>query len=309
MATTRSVHTPLWQPSRLRALLAGVAHPVFFVLNRPSMAWFGDLAYDFALRCNGIAITFAGRQGLTSAEERFLRRYAARFQHGVLLDVGANHGAYTRLLHQIAPSARVFAFEPHPATFAFLRASLADTPDVVLFNQAMGDARGQFTLHDFRFADGSTQASLSRQAVELYSNDIVEHSVACGTIDDFMAETGIERIDFLKIDTEGHDLSVLKGARKALHERRIGMIQFEFIPANIATGATMRGFFELLQGYRISRLCLNGDLRPLADYDVKRCEIYVTQILIATLERPDHDIGECPNPAPPERDTSPPTAR
>jgi len=95
------------------------------------------------------------------------------------------------------------------------------------------------------------------------------------------SQTGIDHIDFLKIDTEGHDLSVLRGARIALRSKKIKMIQFEFIAANIATGATMHQFFEVLQGYRISRLCLNGSLRPFDHYDVKRCEIYVTHNLIA----------------------------
>ncbi len=267
-------------------MLAKAAYPVVFALNRPSLAWFADLLYDVALRCGGIAITFPGRHGLTSAEEHFLVRNKARLRDGVLLDVGANHGACARLLRELAPGARIFAFEPHPATFAALRELMADLPAVTLINQAVGDHPGQLTLYDFRFSDGSTQASLSEAAVALYSDDIVAHAVDCTTIDDFMARSGIERIRFLKIDTEGHDLAVLHGARNALRDRRIDMIQFEFIPANIATGATMHGFFEALAGYRISRLCLNGDLRPLRPYDVKRCEIYVTHNLIATPADP-----------------------
>jgi FkbM family methyltransferase len=247
------------------------------------MAWFGDLLFDFALRCSGIAITFAGREGLTWAEERFLARNKAQLQGGVLLDVGANNGAYSRLLHKLAPTARIIAFEPHPSTFAVLNGLMADLPSVSVINQAVSDKSGRLMLYDFRFSDGSTQASLTENAVRLYSDEIVEHSVDCNTIDGFMAESGIARIDFLKIDTEGHDLAVLKGARNALRNRNIRMIQFEFIPANIATGATMHGFFEVLEGYRISRLCLNGDLRPLEPYDVKRCEIYVTHNLIATV--------------------------
>jgi len=282
MSGTKSVHTKLWQHSRLRALLAKIAYPVFLALNRPSMTWFGNLAYDFALRCNGIAITFSGKSGLTRAEEHFLRRNKTRFQDGVLLDVGANRGDYARLLHKLAPSARVIAFEPHPSTFALLSRLLVDIQPIHLINKAVGDKVGQLKLYDFQFADGSSQASLNEAAIALYSNDIVEHVVDCTTIDDFMAESGINHIDFLKIDTEGHDLSVLRGAKQALRDRRIGMIQFEFIPANIATGATMHGFFEALEGYRISRLCLNGALRSLEPYDVKRCEIYVTHNLIAT---------------------------
>ena len=282
MTAARPVQTSLWQATRWRSLLASLAYPVFLALNRPSMTWLADLIYDFALRCNGIAITFGGREGLTRAEEAFLHRHAEAFQTGVLLDVGANHGAYARMLHKLAPNARVIAFEPHPTTFAALRQFLANTAAITLVNQAMGESAGQLSLFDFGFSDGSTQASLSKSAIALYSDDIVEHKVECTTLDAFMEDRGIDRIAFLKIDTEGHDLAVLKGARRALREGRVDMIQFEFIPANIATGATMHGFFEVLDGYRISRLCLNGDLRPLDRYDVKRCEIYVTQILIAT---------------------------
>jgi FkbM family methyltransferase len=279
-ASTR-VHTELWRPSRLTSILAAVAYPVIFVLNRPSLAWFADVMYDFALRCSGIAITFAGTSGLTRAEERFLQRHKALLQGGTLFDVGANHGAYARMLHNLAPTARVIAFEPHPTTFAVLQDLTRDMRPVSLINKAVGDQVGRLKLYDFRFCDGSTQASLSEAAIGLYSDDIVEHPVECITIDAFMAESGIDRVDLLRIDTEGHDLAVLKGARNALRDRRIKMIQFEFIPANITTGVTMRDFFEVLRGYRINRLCLNGMLRPLERYDVKRCEIYITQNLIA----------------------------
>jgi hypothetical protein len=96
-----------------------------------------------------------------------------------------------------------------------------------------------------------------------------------------MAEAQLDHIDLLKIDTEGHDLAVLIGAEQALRDRKIRMIQFEFIPANIATGVTMHHFFTVLHGYKIGRLCLNGDVNWLTRYDVKRCEIYVTHNLIA----------------------------
>jgi FkbM family methyltransferase len=278
---TSGVRIRKWQPSFTKQLMAKLAYPVILLLNRPSLSGLADLAYDFALRCNGIAITFAGREGLTKAEENFLRRVRDRLQGGVLIDIGANHGAYARMLRRMAPSARVIAFEPHPLTFDHLQRSTVAISGIELVNKALGADSGEFNLYDFREADGSTQASLSEAAVALYSTDIVEHRVCCTTVDEFMAEAELARIDFLKIDTEGHDLSVLKGARYALREKRIGMIQFEFVPANIATGVSMRDFFEVLSGYRIGRLCLNGALRPLDSYDVKRCEIYVTQNLIA----------------------------
>jgi FkbM family methyltransferase len=199
----------------------------------------------------------------------------------VLLDIGANHGAYAYVLAKLAPDARIFAFEPHPATFGLLASRMKPLPGVQTINRAVADKTGQLKLYDFRLEDGSTQASLSESAIALYSSDIVEHTVECTTIDTFMAEYGLDHVDLLKIDTEGHDLSVLMGAQKALSDRKIGMIQFEFIPANIATSVTMHRFFEVLRDYRIGRLCLNGTVRWLDHYDVKRCEIYVTHNLIA----------------------------
>ena len=117
----------------------------------------------------------------------------------------------------------------------------------------------------------------------LFSNDIVEHSTRCTTLDDFIKEQGIDTVTLLKIDTEGYDLNVLKGAVQAIAERRLHAIQFEFIPANIATHVSMRDFFDALPGYDLYRQCMNGDLLPLHHYDVKRCEIYVTHNIVALL--------------------------
>ncbi|WP_301588925.1 FkbM family methyltransferase [Sabulicella glaciei] len=244
------------------------------------MAWFGRAAYDFALRCNGIAINFRGRHGLSAAEEAFLARIAPEIGDGTVLDVGANTGAYAVALRRLAPLARILAFEPHPATRAVLEERLAGT-GVEIQAAALGDTRGRARLFDFATADGSTQASLSRDSVALYEEEVVEHAVAATTLDHFLDANGIGTVAFLKVDTEGHDLHVLRGARESIARQRFRVIQFEFIGANIATGVTMRDFFDALPGYRIARLCLNGSEMPLDPYGVKRCEIFVNHNLIA----------------------------
>lgn len=277
---TPAIRTARWQPSRLRRLLGQAAYPLIRLINRPTLAWLGRGLYDFALRCNGIAINFPGRHGLSQPEEAFLKAHVQALQGGVLFDVGANRGAYALLLHSLAPSARIVAFEPHPVSFAALQRTLHGTT-VECLNRAVSDQAGTLTLHDFAAEDGSTQASLDAAAVEMYSAEVVTHQVATITIDAMLAELGIDRIALLKVDTEGHDVAVLRGAADAIRTRRIGLIQFEFIPANIATHVTMRDMFEALPGYRIHRLCLNGALLPLDPYDVKSCEIYVTQNLVA----------------------------
>jgi len=265
-----------------KRMLTALAFPLFYALNRPGLQFLAEAAYDFALRWNGFAIGFKGRHGLTSAEERFLRR---QFSHtgGVLFDVGANDGSYTRYLRQIAPEARIHAFEPHPTTFGILRARAA-APGVTLVNMALSDTAGTMRLFDFADADGSSQASLAQASLGMFARDTVSHSVEVTTIDAYMTRAGIATIDFLKIDTEGFDINVLRGAAGALGRRAIRAIQFEFIPADIAMRVTMRDFFAVLAGYRLFRLCLNGALMPLRRYDVKRCEVYVTHNIIALPE-------------------------
>ncbi len=278
MGDTTRTTMARWSAGRGSQISAALLRPMVRALNRPSTAWVGRALYDIALRFNGIAIGFAGRHDLSEAEENFLTSMASRIDGGVVLDVGANHGAYARMVARVAPRAEIHAFEPHPRTFAALQAR---SPGIRAVNLAMGEQAGELELYDFAEEDGSTQASLSREAVTLFDSHVVSHRVSCTTLDAYLAENGIEQVSLLKIDTEGFDLSVLRGAREAIAARRFGLIQFEFIPANIATRVTMRDFFEALPGYEIFRLCLNGGLLPLSPYDVKRCEIYVTQNLIA----------------------------
>jgi FkbM family methyltransferase len=269
-----------WRNSPAKRFIAALAVPLVYAVNRPAMASFSRAFYDLALRFNGIAINFKGRHGLTAGEERFLARHLNARERGLLVDVGANGGAYAKCLRALCPAARIVAFEPHPATFALLTANTVDDR-IELVNRAVGATPGRLELHDFADADGSTQASLSREAVALFTGNIVSHEVACTTIDDFMADTGTQEIAFLKIDTEGFDLDVLHGAAQAIARRAIRTIQFEFIPANVARRIFMRDFFAALPGYSLHRLCLNGELLPLLEYDVKSCEIFVTHNLVA----------------------------
>lgn len=276
-----TVKIPLWKPSKQKKLLAFLSYPVFYILNRPFFQKLNEFFYDFALRANGIAINFSGKHGLSVGEEKFIFRNINKKETGTIIDVGANAGSYAMLLHHIAPSARIYAFEPHPLTFSRLLAT-ANGANVSVLNQAVGSEVGEFKLYDVGSLDGSTQASLDRSAVELFTSDIVEHNIKCTTIDCFMEQEKIDEIRLLKIDTEGNDLKVLQGARHSIEQKKIKIIQFEFIPANIATKTTMRDFYNALPGYRLYRLCINGEMMPLSTYSVKRCEIYVTHNLIAT---------------------------
>ncbi|WP_439576678.1 FkbM family methyltransferase [Elioraea sp.] len=281
------VNLERWKPSRSRAAIEHLAAPAVYLLNRPRFAGVGRLIYEFALRCNGIGNNATGPSGLARGEERFLRRAAPGFRTGTVLDVGANAGDYARYVRSLAPEARIVAFEPHPRTFArLLRA--AETHRFEAINVAVSDTAGTASLYDFPDTDGSTQASLDPGVIMLHGGMApVSHEVTCTTLDAFAEERDIDTIHLLKIDTEGFDLNVLKGARRLLAEGRIGLIHFEFIGSNVVRRIAMRDFFDVLEegGYGIARICLNGTLLPLRAYSPKFHEIFVRHNLVSFPQR------------------------
>ncbi|MCK5600552.1 FkbM family methyltransferase, partial [Candidatus Pacearchaeota archaeon] len=96
-----------------------------------------------------------------------------------------------------------------------------------------------------------------------------------------LVENGIDHVDFLKVDAEGHDLSVLKGAESYLQANKIDIIQFEFARMDCLNHILIKDFFDLLSGYAIYRLAGNGDLLPLNEYEPLTCELFGHQNLIA----------------------------
>ena len=128
-----------------------------------------------------------------------------------VLDVGANVGAYTLLFATwVGPAGHVIAFEPAPASIAGLRRQLGlngltDRVDVV-------EAAVAGTVGSASFAcDGASGAN----ALGTGARGARTITVATTTIDAFCAERGV-RPDVIKIDVEGAELDVLRGARRTL---------------------------------------------------------------------------------------------
>ena len=214
--------------------------------------------------------------------ERVLRTKAAP-PRPVVLDVGANVGDFARTVKALSPSARVFAFEPHPDAFVHTQAAAAEA-DFVAINAGCGDRAGTLTLYDYADdATGLQHSSLYRDVIEkLHGARATGRPVAIATIDDFMVEHDIDRVWLLKIDTEGHEASVLRGASRAIAEGRIDFVQFEFNAMNVESRTFFKDFLELLPNYRFYRLLPNGWLR--LTYDPIRCEVFAFQNIIAVRD-------------------------
>ncbi|MDO9707772.1 FkbM family methyltransferase [Paracraurococcus lichenis] len=133
---------------------------------------------------------------------------------GTLLDVGAHDGLFT-LPFAALPGSRVLAFEPLPAAFARLRAAAGALPNVELRAEALGDQDGEVTL-TLPVLDGVPQEQWASTAKGYAGLDarVAEqrHSVPLRRLDGF----GLKDLTAVKLDAEGAEYEVLRGARETL---------------------------------------------------------------------------------------------
>lgn len=147
----------------------------------------------------------------------------------VALDIGAHVGYYARLLAGLVGDAgRVIAFEPHPRTHQVLARNLAGRDNVTLKALALSDERGTAELYDYLMmsASGSLhydEAMRDLQRAQRHEDDIApridgDFTMETFTVttvpgDELLAELGLERVDFIKMDIEGAEIQALRGLR------------------------------------------------------------------------------------------------
>jgi FkbM family methyltransferase len=136
-----------------------------------------------------------------------------------IFDVGAHKGESAMKFERAFPGAAIHSFEPVSATFATLQAAVAGHANVHCHRLALSDTAGTASIY---LTAHSTTSSLVRP--ELTSG---EESVPVTTVDQFAGANGIDRIDLLKVDAEGHDLDVLRGAARTLGEGRVAFVLAE----------------------------------------------------------------------------------
>ena len=127
----------------------------------------------------------------------------------VAIDIGANNGLYSYYL--VRHSDAIKAFEPQPALCDMLRAW--NHPKVETFNVGLSDKNGTMTLHVPKNSKGKGLAPLA--SFRKLPNSI-EYQVPVMRLDDF----SFKDVDFIKIDVEGHESEVLRGASKTIHENK-----------------------------------------------------------------------------------------
>lgn len=164
---------------------------------------------------------------------------------GIFVEVGAHVGLVTFQVLRQVPSAQVHAFEPHPD-----RGAQFDR------NIVLNGAEGQVRLNRVGLSNSEGTVGF-----DLDSHKITDDSetVSVAMLDNYLVEHGIDTVDVMKLDVEGHELQALQGAERALSAKRIKAITLEAMEVHGDTD----GPRELLESFGYRRVPVTVKASPL----------------------------------------------
>lgn len=174
----------------------------------------------------------------------------------VCVDVGANRGEYTLMLARRADRGRTYAFEPVDTLFPRLRANvrLNRLSNVVTVRAAAHHYDGHCTFYINRHKVRTGLSSLSPS--DYFAEEKPEEqTVPCVRLDSALGEAG--RVDLVKIDVEGHEIDVLRGATHIL-DAFSPIVIFEF-GSPVAPASTEPADYLVSRGYAL--YCTRYDAR------------------------------------------------
>lgn len=175
----------------------------------------------------------------------------------VVVDIGANVGYFARIAAKRAGSkGRVFAFEPDPSNFSLLERNSAPVASIHCLQLGVAAEAGRSAL--FRDHRSNTRSSLARLTGRpMYQVGTVQ-TVA---LDDWAMSVGLDSgtIDVVKIDVEGGELNVLRGASALLASHRATFI-VELWPSGLkAHGATFDDVVDVFEAHNYMARPLRED--------------------------------------------------
>jgi FkbM family methyltransferase len=184
----------------------------------------------------------------------------------IVFDVGANIGDWTSMALEINPRLQIHCFEPSAATYQRLQARAR----AICNNFGLSSAPGEMPL--WVFADGDGKNSLyKRHGLEDgwgLAEQQQEETVRLDTLDAYCHRAMVQVIDLMKVDVEGHELEVFKGAVGMLSQGKIKRIQFEYGGCNIDSRLLLKDLFDFFAPYGYSFFKIfPHELRHIPRYD------------------------------------------
>jgi FkbM family methyltransferase len=157
----------------------------------------------------------AVRRGVAATVEHREVGWGAEF--ATVLDVGGHHGQFTLFALERFPQAKIITFEPQAEGIEKIRGAIAGDARVTIHNYALSDHAGTAELHISKRSDSSSLLPIGEGQTTAYpgTEEATTEEIALETLDNLLTEPLAGPV-LLKIDVQGAELSVLRGAEKTL---------------------------------------------------------------------------------------------
>lgn len=202
-----------------------------------------------------------------NGEFALLQRTLSPANAPIVFDIGANVGEWALQVQRLNRSAHIHCFEPCADTFATLQANLSQQlgHPITANHLALGSTPDSLELQIY----GATSALNSLYSRAVLGQVLERQVIQVDTIDRYCQRQQIDRIHFCKLDVEGHELEVLKGAEQLISAGAIDVIQFEYGGTYIDAGILLKDIFEFFASspYRLFKMFPNA-LQAVASYHV-----------------------------------------
>ena len=202
-----------------------------------------------------------------NGEELILRAILPSLKSGVVFDVGSNVGDWTAFALSVEGSIKVELFEPSLKAYKLSKIKLKNK-QIKINNFGLGSEEGLSSLHMVSPESGMNSLYF-RRGIEGVNFAMTE-TVKISTMDNYCLANSISQVDYLKIDVEGHELSVLKGAKSLLNNKSIKFIQYEYGGCNLDAKTYFWDIWDILttNGYKIYKIFPRG-LKIVKNYNHK----------------------------------------
>lgn len=229
-----------------------------FIFGRKKMQFLNDIVLSLALNAKGYKNYGSFKK---TGEKNFINKINNNLFF--CIDIGANVGKYTKLLLTETKS-KIISFEPLPLAFKDLQKIEQNNSErLKVYNYAIGEKDETLELNYSN--EKSEKASFLENLNELSfydfkNNQKIKTKVYC--LDTFFSNNPnllSENIDLIKIDTEGFEFEVLKGAKKILEQNPPKYIQIEFNWHQLFKGQTIYNFSKFLHQYDLYQILPYGN--------------------------------------------------
>ena len=174
-------------------------------------------------------------------------------ENAVIFDVGAHHGKVSRIYLDLMKQSHIYAFEPYKDSFNVLVNNSIDT-NIHSFNVAVGEENKKVELFvNISSPTNSIFPTHDDSTMTWEGNYCITKDKVCVdmiTIDKFVEDNNIKIIDILKIDTQGTEFNVIKGAQKTIRENKIKLVYTEII--TMPTYVGQKYLDEILEIFRLN---------------------------------------------------------